>query len=186
VAETIDIPGLFKACAKEVNTTFSTRKSAAFNVYFQHGHYDAVNKVLIQKGESINFKNTKFPLIWMITPFQRKDDPARDYFCELSGLDFLVLMAIQKEGESIEDQVEKYFKPYLWPIVEEFKEQIVASGFFNVLSVAGIQSDYDKDWHYQSGLSGKNNLFNDCIVAAQIKNLRLRVNEQVPDGKIFG
>lgn len=185
MAETIDIPALFKQCADAVNTVFSTRAQNPFNVYFQHGHYDAVNKVLIQKGESISLKATKFPLIWMVTPFQKKDDAKYDYYCELSGLDFLIMMPVI-EGESIDDQTEKYLKPFLWPIVEEFENQIVASGLFNVLSPEGIPSDYKKDWHYQSGLTGKNNLFNECIVAVQIKNMTVHVNELVPDGKIFG
>ncbi len=185
MAEVIDIPALFKQCADKVNTVFSNREQNPFNVYFQHGHYDAVNKVLVQKGESLSAKGTKFPLIWMITPFEQKSDIKKDYYCELSGLDFLILTPVV-EGESIDQQVEKYFKKFLWPIAEEFKEQIADSGFFNVLSADSIEVDYEKDWQYQSGTTGKSNLFNECLAAVQLKNVRLHVNELVPDGKIFG
>jgi hypothetical protein len=184
MSQTIDIPQLFKQCADEVNEVFSTRQQDPFSVYFQFGHYDAVNKTLIQKGESISMKGQTFPMIWMVTPFSQRTDPKQDHYCELSGLDFLILTTI-KEGESIDDQTENRFKKYLWPITEEFKSQIEASGLFNVLSADAISMDYQKDWHYQSGLSGKNNLFNDQVVAVQLKNVRLRVNELIPDGKIF-
>lgn len=185
MSDSINIPALFKACADEVNTVFSSRAVESFSVYFEHGHYDAVNKVLIQKGESITLKNAKFPLIWMITPFDQKKDPKKDYYCELSRLDFLILIPVN-EGESIDTQVTKYFTKFLWPIREEFKEQIAASGSFNLCSADSIQIDYEKDWHHQSGISANKNLFNECIAAVQLKNVRLHVNELVPDGKVFG
>lgn len=181
MSEVIDIASLFKTCADRVNAFFSTRAENPFNVYFESGHYDAVNKTLVQKGESLSFKNQKFPLVWMITPFEQKTNAS--CYCELSGLDFLIITTI-KEGESLSEQTENRFKNYLWPIREQFKSEIEASGFFNVLSADAIPMDYEKDWHYQSGLSGKNNLFNDQVVATQMKGVRLHVNEALPE-KIF-
>ncbi len=182
--QTIDIPSLFKSIAQKVNLHFSTRVVKPFQVSFDYGHYDAVNKNLLNKEGSITLKNAKYPLIWMITPFEQKTDRRQDHYCELSGLDFLILTNTSME-ESIETRVEKYFKPVLWPVIERFKSEISDSGLFQVLSVDAIPYDYQKDWHYQSGLSGKGNLFNDYIDAVQIKGIRLKVNELVPEGFHF-
>jgi hypothetical protein len=174
------IPGLFETIAGKVNNTFSTRVQDPFTVYFDYGHYDAVNKNLINKDGSITQKD-KYPLIWLITPFgQNPPSLKQDFDCELTGLDFLFVIGTNEE-DSISERVDKYFKPRLWPIVQEFKNQIDSSGFFQVLCPDAIPYDYMKDWYYQAGYSGKNNLFNDHIDAVQIKNMRLRVNESVPN-----
>lgn len=179
MSERINIPDLFKVCAQRVHNTFSTRVEDPFPVYFDHGHYDAVNKNLVSVDESITAKDQKYPLIWMITPFEERIDPRQDYYCELHGLDILILMGISA-GEPIAGQTEKYFKPRLWPILEEFKKQLCDSGLFQLLSPEVIPYEYVKDWHYQSGVAGGRNLFNDFIAAVQIKGLKLRVNEAVP------
>jgi hypothetical protein len=185
MGEVIDISELFRAVANRVDQVLSTRAVDPFHVYFQAGHYDAVNKVLISKEGSITQKGTKYPLIWMVTPFEQKRDPKQDYYCELSGLDILILTG-SNEDDSIDARTAKYFIPRLWPIRQEFKKQLVDSGLFQLLSPDAIPFDYEKDWYYHSGVNGKANLFNDCIDATQIKGLRLRVNEPVPaQDKIF-
>jgi hypothetical protein len=183
MSEVIDIPALFKTCADEVHQFFSTRTVDPFNVYFDYGHYDAVNKNLVQKEESITMKD-KYPLIWLVTPFSQTTDRRQDYYCELSGLDILIMMGTNPD-DSVAARTDKYFKTRLWPIRQEMKRQIADSGLFQVLSEDAIPFDYEKDWHYQSGADGKDNLFNDYIDATQIKGLRLRVNDLVPDGYKF-
>lgn len=173
----INIPSLFSTCAERV---FEALDMEGF---FDYGHYDAVNKKLVSKSQSITDK-TRYPLIWMITPFSERKKSDQDYYCELSGLDLLILTGTT-EGESIETRVEKYFEPTLWPIWEELKKQLCDSGFFQILSPDSIQYDEVKDWFYQAGVQGKTNLFNDFIDAVQVKNLRLRVNETVSQGKIL-
>lgn len=180
--ERIDIPALFKSVAERVNTYFSGRPVDPFDVYFAHGHYDAVNKDLIDKDGGTSTKNAKFPLIWMVTPFDQRFDKRYDYYCELSGLDFLFLMNSSYD-ETIDQRIENYYKPRLWPIVERFKIEIDNSGlFYDILSPESIPYEYIKDWYFNGNLGGKGNLFNDFIDAVQIKGLRLRINETVPEG----
>jgi hypothetical protein len=173
----VNIPSLFKACAER---TFEALDMSGF---FDYGHYDAVNKNLVSKSQAITDK-IRYPLVWLVTPYAEKRDPRQDYYCELSGLDILILTN-SLESESIETRVTKYFEPLLWPIWEELKNQLYRSGFFQILSPDAIAHDEVKDWFYQSGLQGKANLFNDYIDAVQIKNIRLRVNETVTQGKIL-
>ena len=179
MSQPVNIPSLFEACAAKVNTTYSTRATDPFSVFFDYGHYDAVNKNLVNKDGSITMKD-KYPLIWLVTPFEQRHAVSQDYYCELSGLDILVLTSTDPDS-SLADKVAGNFEPRLWPIVRELFKQIADSGLFQVLSEDAITYDYMKDWFYQSGLNGKNNLFNDTIDAVQIRNLRLRVNESVPE-----
>lgn len=180
MANSIDIPALFKTCAQRVHAKLSVAEVNPTAVNFDYGHYDAVNKNLVSADESITNKDKKYPLIWMITPFEQRFDIRQDYYCELSQLDFLILKNIAP-NESIADQTENHFKKNLWPIWEEFKKQLCDSGLFQILSEDAIPFDYVKDWHYQSGVGGNRNLFNDFIAAVQVKGLRLRVNEALPE-----
>jgi len=183
IVEKIHIPDLFKAIAEKVNARFSTRTEDPFDVYFDYGHYDAVNKNLINKDGSISMKDQKYPLIWMITPFDEKTSAKHDYYAELSGLDFLIMVETSQD-ETIPERIAKYYVPRIYPILREFFHQIEASGFFQVLSADAIPYDAIKDWYYHSNSSGTN-LFNTHIDSTQVKNIRLRVNESVPDDHLI-
>ena len=184
MTQKIDIPLLFQAVAAKVKTGFSTRTEDPFKVFFDWGHYDAVNKNLYSKSKAVHDK-TRYPLIWMVTPFDERSNPKQDYYCELSGLDFLFLMGTIGT-DSMEKTTGKAFQPRLWPVVDAFKEAIADSGYFQVLSADAIPYDYQKDWYFKSVGEGKGNLFNDYIDAVQLKNVRLRVNEWIGDRvKIF-
>jgi hypothetical protein len=169
----IDIPGLFAIIAEKV------MDRVGFPVYFDYGHYDAVNKNLVNKDGAITNKD-KYPLIWLVTPFDQRTSYRQDYYCELSGLDILVLTSTDPDS-SISAKVDANYKPILWPIVRALFTEIADSGLFQVLSEDAIPYDYMKDWYYQSGINGKSNLFNDTIDAVQVRNLRLRLNETKPD-----
>lgn len=171
----IDIPSLFAQLVSDAS------EALELDVYFDYGHYDAVNKNLVNKDGSITMKDQKYPLVWLITPFETRTNSRQDYACELSGLDILVLTNTG-ENISIPDRIENYFKPILWPIVQELKVQMVESGFFQLLDPGAIPYDYEKNWYYQGSVNGKTNLFNAYIDAVQIKNLRLKVNDLVPIG----
>jgi hypothetical protein len=177
MTETIYIPDLFASLITKISA------QVGFTVYFDHGHYDAVNKNLVYKDKSIDNKD-KYPLIWLVEPFDQRTASNQDYNCELSGLDILILMGTNAD-DSIDERKTKYFTPKLWPVARALKKQMVDSGLFQLLSDESIPYDYMKDWYYQSGLSGKNNLFNDIIDAVQIKNLRLRVNPTVTGTRLL-
>jgi hypothetical protein len=173
--EHIDIPSLFASLAPK------SAERVAFDVSFDYGHYDAVNKNLVNKTGAISEENrAKYPLIWLVTPFEQRFNPKGDSYCELSGLDILVLTKTDPDA-SLDAKIAANFQPVLWPIVRALFVEIADSGLFQVLSDDAIPYDYMKDWFYQSGLSGKNNLFNDTLDAVQIRNMRLKVNEKKTD-----
>lgn len=181
MSEQINIPGLFQTIAGRVNETFSERLTNPFNVYFDHGVYDTVNKNLQFRDESITLKEAKYPLIWLVTPLRTDKPIGADYAAEILDADILILMGTNNEVSNDERNT-KYFEPFLRPIYQEFLRQIDLSCYFDVLSANAIPHEV-KEWPYHSGpedVSGKFNLFKDFIDCIQIRRLRLKVQPSIP------
>jgi hypothetical protein len=182
--ESIIIKELFEDITGKVNGVLSTRAQDPFSVQFDYGNYSEVVKNLTDKGRATTTASRKkYPLIWLVMDFpERFSGGNTDYYCELPNLQLLIVMGTSKT-ESTAKRYEKYFLPRLYPIYEQLKKQMVDSGFFTLLSTEAIPHEkIDRPyWGGQDSGDGKTNLFNDYIDCIQIRNLKLFVNENVPD-----
>lgn len=180
MAESIFITDLFECIVIKVDAEMRQRNEPT-SVHFAYGHYNEVTKSLTSKGQGITTKGKKYPLIWLVMDFKEKfGAPDKDYYMELNDLQFFI--AIGSNGKaSTADRYKKYFKPFLYPIYQEFLYQVFASGFFNCSSPETIPHEkIDRPyWGGQNNLGdGTTNLFNDFIDAIQLRNLQLFVNEK--------
>ena len=162
---------MFKQIATKVAAKVTT------DCFFAHGVYDAVKKELIAKNSDVNDKR-KYPLIWLVTPIavsQKNFSGAG----ELNDLQIFILCDTNL-NYSEDDRVQGSFVGVLRPIYEELLRQIDASYLFGVSTPEAISHDY-KEWSYNATTEGRTSLFGDYIDAIQIKNMRLIINEEVPD-----
>lgn len=177
MSEQLNIPGLFKQIVDKVNTTFSTRLTSPFNVYFYYGVHDVVKKQLQTLDESIFMKDLKFPMIWLVTPIAENCPAGAEYACDLT--DVMVLICMKSDSTSSNDaRNTSIFETYIRPIYEELKKQMDNSYFFTITSSNSIPHEV-REWPYHSGTeaaSGKMNLFDDFIDCLQIRRMRLQVN----------
>lgn len=179
MSQSVNIPGIFSDIASKVNTVFSERPSSPFKVFFEHGVYDAVNKVLGNRDQSPDMETKlSFPLIWLVTPVSQKPVTEGDANCEIDAQVFILAEANDEYTE--DQQISESFIPYLRPIYKEFLKQIDLSCAFQVLCADAIVHDM-KEWTYQSTTDGKRHLFKNKINAIQIKGMRLLVNEPTPE-----
>lgn len=174
------IPSIFQKIAQRVDVAMSTRTVDPFHTYFDYGHYAEVVRNLKEKDGSINAKNSKYPLIWLVMDFVEKCGDVQDSYCLLPDLQLLIASGTSIE-ETTASRIENNFKNRLIPVYREFMSQLAASGFF-----FNIDADYVPHerilrpyWGGQETGNGTANLFNDFIDCIQIRKLRLRVNENV-------
>jgi hypothetical protein len=172
VSEQLHIPTLFKTIVQRVSSEMS------FEVYFDYGVYDVVNKNLESLDNSITMKDRKYPLVWLITPIREVKPVGIDFASDIQdGIDILILKDTDANSSN-DDRNVNNFTNYLRPIYKELLRQIDNSYSFTCLSTNAIRHEV-KEWPYHSGVesvSGKKNLFNDFIDCIQIRRMVLQVN----------
>lgn len=174
----INIPGLFNTVTSSVNADLSTRLVDPFPVYFQFGHYIEILKILTQKDNSVNNKDSKYPLIWLVMDFPEKYGPSIAGYCALPKVDILIAMPTLPDISTAE-RITKNFTPRLYPIYEKLLDKIAVSGLFKEQSARElVHEKIDRPyWGLQDVLgNGDSNLFNDFIDAIQIRGLQLTVS----------
>lgn len=171
----INIPALFATLAARVNTALSPD----LPVYFDYGRYIEVTRNLTQKDGGITTKNKKYPLIWLVYPFTVQECIAG---VGVEILDMQIIIAtVTTQASTTPDRMAENFIPKLYPIYEELKRQIDNSGFFEDIDFENVHKRIDQPyWDGKDGTSVAN-LFNDFIDAIQLKNIRLKVNEETCD-----
>lgn len=172
----INIPDLFATIAEKVDQKLFTRTEDPFHVWFDYGRYMEITRRLTEKQQGTNERSKRFPLIWLVIPFDEEYGKT-DQVCELSNLQ--IILACQTEIDSTTpDRMVDNFIPRLYPIYEELINQIKLSGFFSEIGYNVAHKKIDQPyWDGKDNSTQQANMFNDAIDAIQLKNIRLTVNE---------
>lgn len=174
------IPELFEKVAERVNAVTSSRSVDAFQTFFQYGHLAEVTRKLADLESSVNYKDKKYPLIWLVMDFVEKCGDFKDGYCQLPDIQILIATSTEPNLYT-KDRITKTFKPRLIPVYREFINQLSSSGFFfdtheDYVPHERILRPY---WGVESASGNTANIFNDYIDAIQIRKLSLKVNENV-------
>jgi hypothetical protein len=172
------IPDLFGAVVGAVDAVFSTRSADPFRVYYDFGHYAEVTKNLVEKDSSITKKNTKFPLIWLVTDFVENMGSGNDnYYAQASPLTIFIAVSTDVNYSGTQRR-DKSFLPRLYPIYAELLNQLSDSSAFGmpqILPHLKIDRPY---WGTQDAQgNGTANMFGTYCDAIEIKNVKLSVNK---------
>jgi hypothetical protein len=158
-------------------TSTAIEKSAGKKVFYQYGHIIELDEILRSYSNSTKeFREQKYPAIFLLTDFLEKRDSRPDYETE-AFLQLLIVAGSVKDYRTA-DRYREVFKPVLHPIYEAFIKQLekdsrilkqkyglIPHDFINRSLISGFQL------RTQTGTT--KNLFSDFIDAVEINNLNL-------------
>jgi hypothetical protein len=166
--QTLYIPDLVGAAVAKVSTTFSSRPTNPFNVYYDFGHHEEVLKNLIYKEQDPT-KPKKYPLIWLVTPFKEKR--GGNTFNSIATLHF-VIAHYTEMNYSMPERRDNVFMPILYPVYNELMRQLGKSGSFQMPFIP--KHDY-MDLQFAKVDTDGTNLFGDYVDVIDVRNFELIV-----------
>jgi hypothetical protein len=173
--KSIYIPDLFQQVIDNMNDAGDLDSP----VYFDAGHYKDVTRNLTLKDNSINDKEKKYPLIWLVMDFVEKKGEGKDFYCALYDVGIIIGVPTRPEF-TMNERRDNSFLAMLYPVYDQFLYQLTASGLFTASSPDDIPHE-KIDRPYWGGVSldgsgGSANFWNDFIDAIQIRRMQLFVN----------
>lgn len=178
------LPDILEDVVARVNTVFSTRLINPFNVYFDYGLQNDVNRNIYKKETSTVNPGT-FPLVWLVMNYSEVRGRLVDKYASVSCS--LILAMPTKAEYTMQQRTDNSFKPRLFPIYQELLNQLSLEekiGSPDLEKIEHIKTDLP----YWGGgdVNGQNteNLFKNFIDAVQIKDLKLEI-ENIQDCKPF-
>lgn len=166
----IDIPALFSAVTAKVATALG------IPVYFDFGKLKEVTRKLTQKDGGITTKSKKYPLVWLVMNYAESYGNM-DEFTELQDITIMIC-TLTNPTDSTAQRIAGNFTNILYPIYDEFFNQLDDSGYFEDTGLLGFEyQKIDCPYWNEDIAKGDYNQFNDFIDAIQIRKLKLIVNE---------
>lgn len=170
MSRTLYIPDLVKEIVDKVNTVFATRDTNPFNVYYDFGHHQEVQKNLTIKEESIS-KPGKYPLVWLVTPFNENHEIGNSKVYCTCDLHFVIAFDTEPEY-TMQERRDKVFLPILYPVCQELLRRIYRSSSF---ICQDIPKHTKMDLQYARVNDKGENLFNDFVDVIDLKIQSIQV-----------
>lgn len=173
----INLPAIFESLVANVATKLGEP------VYFDCGSRKEIVAHLDQKTKGIASKDERFPLIWMVFPFTKDFRVIGEDF-KVPDLAFYIANLTKRDSSTKQRMVDN-FLAVLYPIYEEFINQIESSGYFF------WEDDHIPhqliDWPFWGEPEGKQDAIplNDVVDAVLIKGLNLIVNTELCQSRPF-
>ena len=170
---------LIKEIVAKVSTNLTpdlqSLDSRITGVHFMNGHPLEVIETLAQKDKSNTFRFEKYPLIALFQDFAEVHTGNIGAPLELT-LHLIIARATRPEYKASE-RYEKNFKPFLYPIYNEFLRQLNLSGLFMIYNSSIIpHTKYDRLYWGKEGLfKNQGNIFDDYLDVIELKNLKLKL-----------
>lgn len=166
--ETLYIPDLVGAVVAKVSTTFSSRPSNPFSVYYEPGYHSDVQQILNFKDGDPS-KPGKYPLVWLVVPNKVVDDLVMN-----QGSTELHLFIIQLTSNTalLSEKKGTTINPYLLPIYDEFKRQMALQTRYFITQ--GTKPNY-QIIHDARADTVNTNLFSDFVDVIEVRwNLKVK------------
>lgn len=119
------------ACLQEVDKGIKT-------LNYQYGPAEQIKETMNQFDKSPTKRFMKYPLIFLLTPFQQPSGQSGGYYDKVTcsiGIAFH-----SQKGLKSYERYEKNIKGILLPIYNSLMEHIVDSGYFAVTTVRGLKN----------------------------------------------
>jgi hypothetical protein len=158
------LPDIMAAIVTKVQAALGTP------VYFEFGSDPVVTQELTIKDNSINSKDKKYPLIWLVVPYEEVRGKRLGIYAEVTC--DVCIVTDTKIDYSMLQRANINFKPILYPIYAELIKQITAPRSL-IAATESLLSHTKIDYPYWG--KNKSNLFNDYIDAIMLKGLKLTI-----------
>lgn len=168
-SQIIYIPDLIGEVVDRVSAVFEALETNPFEVFFDWGHHEEVQRQLIYKEQNPE-KPKKYPLIWLVTPFDEQRGGMAGLYAKAKL--HLVLAHDSERTYTMEERRDHVFKPILYPVYAELMRQLWKHRV--------LQSQYEpahtkRDIQYARVDKEGKNLFNDFVDVIDITELDIQV-----------
>lgn len=168
------IDDIVQKVSTKITPQLSSYEDTITGVHHLYGHHNDIKKRLIEKTESNETKYQRYPLIALFQDFTETNDGTGKIKTKLQ-----LIIGYHSEADSyMEDRYTKVFKPILYPIYQNFLEQISKSVLFGMPETSTIKHDkIDRPHWGDPGTYGTNSyIFSDVLDAIEIRNLELSID----------
>lgn len=151
-------------------------------VYFKHGHPLEIIRELQTMSKAANKKGQRYPLIALFRDFPEERGTDEGIY-SVPRLNIFII-ALTNATFTTDQRKEKNFKPILYPILEEFFNQIAISGKFlpgRIGAFSYTQIDH-YFWGRESIYGAEANIFTDWIDCIELKDFKLPVERYTCKG----
>ena len=168
---------VFAEIVDEVNANLQAIDSTFPTVRYDYGHITEIGKRLQDMTFDPVQSAKKFPLIVLVTDFEKNHTGENYDVSDEVKLRFLILYWTDPTYTA-QQRTTNTFEPYLLPIELEFLNQICLSGKFAECNIEKLRyNDTDRYfWGRESKDGGSaKNIFGDYLDAIEIENLELSI-----------
>jgi hypothetical protein len=147
----------------------------ALSPYFIDEPIKKLAETLMRKdGKTENFKYQKYPFIALIYDINENRNVQQDY--AIATFRFIIGMYTDKNYNS-EERIENVFKTRLYPIYQDFLNEIITSGYFDIENniIPHVKTDR-LYWGLTPSTAAKQ--LGDFVDAIEITNMTLKVLEK--------
>lgn len=142
---------------------------------YQHGHKKELIETLFQMDKSEEERELKYPLVYLVQDFAEERGKNASTYAEVS---LNVIIAHHTNNQyKISDREEKVFKPVLYPIYDEFLNQLAKHSQIHDAHPTMIpHRKTDRSYWGRISVGGNDqNKLNDYLDAIEIENLKLKI-----------
>lgn len=145
---------------------------------YQHGHPLEVVQMLSQKDESTTYRSKRFPVIALFHDFKEIMNPRPGVYATVT---LNIIIANETKPEYVaDDRYDVNFRPFLYPIYDEFVKQLRRSGYFIIGGNGPSHEKIDRlYWGKTNTYANTDGVSNDYLDCIEINNLKLDVNEKI-------
>ena len=146
-------------------------------IHFEHGHPKEIIETLVQMDQSPEDRYKKYPLVMLFQDFGEDFSDKPGSYLVNATLQIVIAFHTDKDLKAAE-RYSNTFKPVLYPIYDELKNQINAHKLIVSQSAKQIKHrKFDRLYWGREGLYGTSaGILNDYIDAIEVQNLQLTFN----------
>jgi len=122
------IPDLVGLEVAEVSDAFASLPNDPFDVYYEFGHKEEIERNLAYKEGNPN-RPKKYPLVWFVTPFEESYSN-HQYYVTLTELRLLLIYDTEP-NYTMAERRDNVFKPILYPLLEGLIKRFAKSNRFS-------------------------------------------------------
>jgi len=159
----------------QANETAALGKTMIQTIDYQKGHFEELITTLSNYDKSPQLRNIKYPLVYLVQDFPEDRGVEVGFYATVT---LNIVVAHQTDSTyTIDDRMNKVFKPVLYPIYYALLQGMADSDMVNESSTEKIRHrKWDRAyWGRQSVGGTDKNKLNDYVDAIDITNLSLTI-----------
>ena len=160
-------------------STIIQASALARPVYYMYGHPSEVVNNLQEMTNEASLQNSKYPLIALFTDVPIRKGQSVGMYGDATVQ--VVICALSDRHYKAPQRMEETFKPILYPIYNEFLNQLRMHKQFNYLHEEEIRhTQIDRLYWGRQGLYGnQGNMFNDYIDCIELQSLVIPIENKI-------